>query len=134
MALAIGIPFFNIHGLTADYSQGPAVMFQYLLLHLLKLPLAYTMGRIWAMLDHPLEFLLMEVPGTFLLGPLLLRLQLPSTALLLAYQGASSAVDHSGFCVNWLVDGRYHFMHHVNPRVNYGEMELLDKLAGTFKG
>jgi hypothetical protein len=135
-----------------------------MLLDLLKLPLAYTLGRVWAMAvhyilhsspqlyktvhkahhvpvqelcalaafrDHPLEFVLMEVPGSFLLGPLLLRLRLPAIMLLLAYQGASSAVDHSGFRVNSLVDGSYHFMHHINPRVNFGEMELLDKLVGS---
>jgi len=130
-----------------------------------KLPLAYTLGRIWAMLihrgfhSHPWifkvihkehhvrltelcafvawrdsvwEFLLMEIPGAFTLGPCVFRLHWSVYALFLIYHGTTSAIDHSGFDANWIVDSKYHFVHHKQRNTNFAEMDILDRVAGTY--
>ncbi len=80
--------------------------------------------------DSWLEFIL-EIPGTFLIGPFIMRMNWLSHALLISTMGFISAIDHSGFYLNYLIDSRYHYEHHKNPNSNFADIELLDYIFGT---
>ncbi len=80
--------------------------------------------------DSWLEFIF-EIPGTFLIGPFLMRMNWLSHALLISSMGFVSAIDHSGFYINSLIDSRYHYEHHKNPNSNFADIELLDFIFGT---
>ncbi len=80
--------------------------------------------------DSWLEFIF-EIPGTFLIGPFLMKMNWLSHALLIASMGFASAIDHSGFYLNSFIDSRYHFNHHMNPNSNFADIGFLDDYFGT---
>ena len=80
--------------------------------------------------DSWLEFIF-EIPGTFLIGPYFMRLNWLSHALIISSMGFISSIDHSGFYVNYLIDSRYHYNHHLKPNNNFADIEVLDNLFGT---
>ena len=93
-----------------------------------------------AWLDHPLEYLIMEIPS--LLCPLLLfPTKLAFHQAFFIWHGFSAATDHSGFTftkengASWFYrnffDSEYHYYHHKVSSVNYAEMEWIDYLFGT---
>ena len=93
-----------------------------------------------AWLDHPLEYIIMEVPSLFC--PLLLfPTKLAFHYAFFFWHGFSAATDHSGFTftvengAGWFYrnffDSEYHYYHHKVSSVNYAEMEWIDYLCGT---
>ena len=64
--------------------------------------------------DHPIEFILMEVIGTFFIPCLLNPLPLPIISLLWSWQCFSGILDHSNAVVpgSYLIDAKYHYIHH----------------------
>jgi len=80
--------------------------------------------------DSLWEFIL-EIPGTFFIGPFIMRMNWLSHAILISSMGFISSIDHSGFYVNWLIDSRYHIQHHINPNNNFADLEIIDKLFGN---
>jgi len=76
------------------------------------------------------EFVL-EIPGTFLIGPFIMRMNWLSHAVMISCMGFISSIDHSGFYVNFLIDSRYHFQHHNKPNSNFADLEFLDQFFGT---
>jgi sterol desaturase/sphingolipid hydroxylase (fatty acid hydroxylase superfamily) len=67
-----------------------------------------------AFYDHPVEFLLMEVIGTFLI-PLFVRpLPVHVIAMVWTFQSFSGILDHANAKVPWLLfaDSHYHLVHH----------------------
>ena len=93
-----------------------------------------------AWLDTTWEFLFAEIPA------LCMALFLFPTnprwhCAFFAYQGFGAACDHAGFVFNdanggdWLhqnfFDGEFHYLHHLNPKVNFAEEEWIDFLFGT---
>jgi sterol desaturase/sphingolipid hydroxylase (fatty acid hydroxylase superfamily) len=164
--ISLPIIIFGYCYLNYQYLVSERTNIEWALELLIKLPLAYTLGRIWAMWVHKvmhmfpvlyknihkehhvplrelcalsawrdkfIEFLLMEIPGAFLLGPYLFKLHWFSHGLMLIYIGIGGAVDHSGFYVNYWMDSRYHYVHHKNPNVNFAELEFLDIACGTWE-
>jgi len=84
--------------------------------------------------DSYCEFFFMEVFGTFLFASLFNPLPIASHVLLAAYNGIGAAIDHSAFYIpGTLIDGRYHFDHHLLGTWNYAEMETIDWYFGTLK-
>lgn len=84
--------------------------------------------------DSFVEFIFTEILGTFLLGHIIFgTVPWQLHVLSAAYNGFGSAIDHSGFYIpgSWFIDGRYHFMHHINPKYHMTEFELLDRALGT---
>ena len=96
-----------------------------------------------AWLDTTTEFLVAEIPAL-----LMALMILPTNPfwhhLFFAYQGLGAASDHAGFSfddeedggiIHWIhqnfFDGEYHYLHHLNPSVNYAEEEWIDYLFGT---
>ena len=67
-----------------------------------------------AFYDHPIEFLLMEVIGTFLLPLYINPLPMEILCLLWSWQCFSGILDHSNAVIpgSYLVDANYHFTHH----------------------
>lgn len=76
------------------------------------------------------EFIL-EIPGTFLIGPYLMRMNWISHSIMLFKTGFMAAIDHCGFFVNFLIDSRYHYDHHLKPNGNFADLEFLDKFFKT---
>lgn len=72
-----------------------------------------------------------EIPGTFLVGPFIMKMNWLSHAILISSMGFISSIDHCGFYVNMLIDSRYHFQHHNKPNSNYADLEILDYLFGN---
>ena len=87
-----------------------------------------------AWLDTTTEFLVAEIPAL-----LMALMILPTNPfwhhLFFAYQGLGAASDHAGFSFDdeegagwvhllhqWFFDGEYHYLHHLNPSVNYAGM------------
>eukprot|EP00943_MAST-04B_sp_MAST-4B-sp1_P005159 g5159.t1 len=87
-----------------------------------------------AWLDTTTEFLVAEIPAL-----LMALMILPTNPfwhhLFFAYQGLGAASDHAGFSFDneegsgWVhfvhqnfFDGEYHYLHHLNPSVNYAGM------------
>lgn len=84
--------------------------------------------------DSYLEFFFMEVFGTFLLASFFNPLPIASHLILAAYNGVGAAIDHSGFYIpDSVIDGRYHWDHHLLGTWNYAEMESIDRYFGTLK-
>ena len=82
--------------------------------------------------DHPIEFILMEVIGTYLM-PIFMN---PCPILILSLQwifhSIQGILDHSNSKIPHLkIDSEYHFYHHKFTIYNYAELEILDKIAGT---
>lgn len=90
----------------------------------------HEMCSLSAWRDSYWEFIF-EIPGTFLIGPFIMRMNWLSHAILISSMGFCSSIDHSGFYVNWLIDSRYHFQHHNKPNTNFADLEFLDKLFWT---
>ena len=67
-----------------------------------------------AFYDHPIEFLLMEVIGTFLLPLYINPLPIEILCILWAWQCFSGILDHSNAIIpgSYLIDATYHFTHH----------------------
>ena len=67
-----------------------------------------------AFYDHPIEFMLMEVIGTFLLPLYINPLPIEILCILWAWQCFSGILDHSNAIIpgSYLVDATYHFIHH----------------------
>jgi sterol desaturase/sphingolipid hydroxylase (fatty acid hydroxylase superfamily) len=67
-----------------------------------------------AFYDHPIEFILMEVIGTFLLPLYFNPLPTEILCILWAWQCISGILDHSNAIIqgSYLVDATYHFIHH----------------------
>jgi len=93
-----------------------------------------------AWLDHPLEYMIMEMPS--LVIPLLFfPTKLAFHYAFFFWHGFSAATDHSGFTFTkangacWFYrtffDSEYHYYHHKVSSVNYAEMEWIDYLCGT---
>jgi hypothetical protein len=78
-----------------------------------------------------IEFLFMELLGSFLLGPMLVRMHWITMACVWLYTAYGAAVDHSGFKVNGWLDGEHHYLHHYKCNTNYSEIDYLDVLFGT---
>jgi hypothetical protein len=92
--------------------------------------LVSEMAASHAWYDSLVEYLIMEVPN-LLLPVFIARVHWLVLVPYFAYHGFSAAVDHSGFKVNFVIDGEYHFYHHSKLLVNYAEMETIDLLFGT---
>lgn len=100
-----------------------------------------------AWLDTQYEFVLGEIPA-LCMALLILPTNHIWHGLFFAYQGLGSAADHAGFAfsddgegeneggwTHWIhqnfFDGEFHYMHHLNPKVNFAEEEWIDYLFGT---
>jgi sterol desaturase/sphingolipid hydroxylase (fatty acid hydroxylase superfamily) len=83
--------------------------------------------------DHPVEFIFMEVIGTFMIPVALNPLPLPILCLVWSWQCFSGILDHSNAKEegNYFLDAEYHMTHHQLTVYNYAEFEILDKIAGT---
>lgn len=68
-----------------------------------------------AFTDHPLEFLCMEVVGTFFLPAALQPLPVRALAVLWAAQCVLGVLDHCNAHVPFVCDSRYHLVHHQVP-------------------
>lgn len=87
--------------------------------------------------DHPIEFFLMEIIGTFLLPCILQPLPPPVLGAVWSLQVALGVCDHSNAIVpgSFFVDAEYHLIHHTLTNWNYAEFQLLDDWCGTlYKG
>jgi sterol desaturase/sphingolipid hydroxylase (fatty acid hydroxylase superfamily) len=87
--------------------------------------------------DHPIEFFLMEVIGTFLLPCVLQPLPPPVLGAVWSLQVALGVCDHSNAIVpgSFFIDAEYHLVHHTLTNWNYAEFQMLDELWGTlYKG
>ena len=91
---------------------------------------AEEMCSLSAWRDSLSEFIL-EIPGTFLIGPFLMRMNWVSHGIMLFKTGFMAAIDHCGFHVNSLVDSRYHWDHHLRPYGNFADLEFLDDYFKT---
>lgn len=113
------------------------VKFLYVNVHLKHHVKLSTLEPFGAWTDNFAEFILMEVPGSFLLGPITFGLHPISLALIWGWHGITASIDHCGLYIpdflGGFIDGRYHFVHHKWPDTNYAEMEILDLLAGTWR-
>ena len=65
-----------------------------------------------AFTDHPLEFLSMEVVGTFFLPAALQPLPVQALAVLWAAQCVLGVLDHCNARIPFVCDSRYHLVHH----------------------
>jgi sterol desaturase/sphingolipid hydroxylase (fatty acid hydroxylase superfamily) len=93
-----------------------------------------------AWLDTTWEFLFAEIPA-LCMALFLLPTNPRWHCAFFAYQGFGAACDHAGFVFNdanggdWLhqnfFDGEFHYLHHLNPKVNFAEEEWIDFLFGT---
>ena len=82
--------------------------------------------------DTIVEFVVMEVFGVFLFAQLFNPLPWPFHVAMAVYNGVGGAIDHAGFYIpNSLIDGRYHWNHHLLLHFNFSEMEILDRIFGT---
>lgn len=82
--------------------------------------------------DHPLEFIFMEVIGTYIL-PIFLN---PCPNIVMCVQWCFHAIqgiiDHSNSKIpQFKIDSEYHFYHHKMTVYNFAEFEFLDKITGT---
>jgi sterol desaturase/sphingolipid hydroxylase (fatty acid hydroxylase superfamily) len=80
--------------------------------------------------DSITEFIL-EIPGTFLIGPFFMKMNWISHSIMLFKTGFMASIDHSGFYVNFLFDSRYHYDHHLRPNGNFADLEFLDNFFKT---
>jgi len=80
--------------------------------------------------DSLSEFIL-EIPGTFLIGPFIMRMNWISHSIMLFKTGFMAAIDHCGFHVNSFIDSRYHYDHHLRPNGNFADLEFLDNIFNT---
>lgn len=84
--------------------------------------------------DSYTEFFFMEVFGVFLLASFFNPLPAYAHVCTAIYNGIGGAVDHSAFYIpDSIIDGRYHFDHHLLVTSNYAEMLTIDQLFGTLK-
>mmetsp|Transcript_1910 Transcript_1910/g.3031 ORF Transcript_1910/g.3031 Transcript_1910/m.3031 type:complete len:269 (+) Transcript_1910:262-1068(+) len=83
--------------------------------------------------DHPIEFFVMEVIGTFLIPVILTPVPSVVLAGIWSMQCCLGVCDHSNAVVpgSWFLDAEYHLTHHQLTHCNYAEMQLLDKIFGT---
>jgi sterol desaturase/sphingolipid hydroxylase (fatty acid hydroxylase superfamily) len=83
--------------------------------------------------DHPIEFICMEVVGTFLLPCLFQPLPAPVLAGVWAFLGSLGICDHSNAMVpgSYFIDADYHLTHHQLTSCNYAELMFLDQICGT---
>ncbi len=82
--------------------------------------------------DHPAEFLLMEILGTYLFPLFFVPCPNFVVCLMWSFHSIQGIIDHSNAQVPHLkIDAKYHFTHHKTVVYNYAEFEILDKLAGT---
>jgi hypothetical protein len=84
--------------------------------------------------DSYVEYLVMELPSfafTVVFFPTHFSIHL----LHFAFHGLDGAAGHSGFkapgLLGFIFDGEYHYYHHAHLKVNYAELELIDRLFGT---
>lgn len=87
--------------------------------------------------DSVLENIVMEMVGVFILPSLLVPVPANVLTLIWTYGVYTGLLDHSCLYIHdiwWLdwIDCRYHIYHHLNVRANFAELELLDRLAGTY--
>jgi len=84
--------------------------------------------------DSFVEYALMEIPS-FCITILCFPTHFSVHLLHFAWHGWDGASAHSGFAapgvLGWLFDGEYHYYHHAYLNINYAELEIIDKLAGT---
>jgi len=86
-----------------------------------------------AFLDTTLEFVVMEVVGTFCLPLALAPCPAWVVAVVWTWMAVSGVLDHANIYVAgsaWF-DSSYHTDHHRLSNYNYAELEVLDRLAGT---
>jgi len=84
--------------------------------------------------DNAFEFLFMEVFGMFIGAPMLFPQHYIFTLVTALCNGVMQATDHSAFYVpGTIVDGRYHFSHHVMLNHSFAEMEMVDRFFGTYR-
>ena len=85
--------------------------------------------------DHPLEFLLTECISLYF-GPFILYpIPFPVLIMWWVYFVLAGLNDHSMAYhpqLPWLLDGRYHFLHHTKTVHNYSDVPWFDNLFGTF--
>ena len=62
--------------------------------------------------DHPVEFILMEIIGTFFLPAIIQPLPVPILTFLWALQCALGILDHSNARIPYICDSSYHLTHH----------------------
>lgn len=84
--------------------------------------------------DSYIEYMVMELPSfgiTVGLFPTYFWIHCIHFIL----HGWDGACGHSGFkapgILGYLFDGEYHYYHHAYLTLNYAELEIIDKLAGT---
>jgi sterol desaturase/sphingolipid hydroxylase (fatty acid hydroxylase superfamily) len=76
------------------------------------------------------EFIVMELPNIFI-AVMLAPTHTWVLYLYFAYHATGGAIYHSGYYVNWVIDGRYHYNHHYLFDCNFGELETLDIVFKT---
>jgi sterol desaturase/sphingolipid hydroxylase (fatty acid hydroxylase superfamily) len=83
--------------------------------------------------DHPIEFFLMEIVGTFLIPCMIHPLPVPVLAVVWSLQCCLGVFDHCNAIIpgNYFVDSEYHFVHHTLTHYNYAEFQFLDQICGT---
>jgi hypothetical protein len=83
--------------------------------------------------DHPAEYIVMELPS-FAICMLLFPTHFYVHLVHFAVHGWDGAAGHSGFkapgVLGYLFDGEYHYYHHALLKVNYAEIEIIDKMFG----
>lgn len=87
--------------------------------------------------DGIVENIFMEILGTMML-PLLICPSPPRViGLVWMYGNITGLLDHSGLYIydsvlGSLLDSRYHWKHHYYVNKNFAELEILDRLFGTY--
>jgi sterol desaturase/sphingolipid hydroxylase (fatty acid hydroxylase superfamily) len=77
------------------------------------------------------EFMTLELLGSFLLGPMCIRMHWITVLAIWLYTACGAAVDHSGFRVNAWIDGSHHYLHHIRGNTDYSEVEIFDTFFKT---
>jgi sterol desaturase/sphingolipid hydroxylase (fatty acid hydroxylase superfamily) len=77
------------------------------------------------------EFLFLNLCPV-MMGPWLMGVPVVLTTIWLHLVGASIALGHAGLQLTSFHDSSFHYLHHMNPRCNFGGGYVMDQLVGTY--
>lgn len=82
---------------------------------------------------HWVEYIILPFPA-ICLGPWLVDLPMIPLIILFMILAAGNISGHNGheWMISSLYNGAFHDLHHTHYQVNYGALQVMDKLFGTY--